>query len=345
MSATDPNTDSRLLEKIERRAVRIWLRRRTAAGAAALAAVALVAVPVMTLDGGERQTVEAADRGTGAADEEPTPSALEPAPTTTTSTTSSTAPPRSEPPRSEPPPEALTVDGASGQLTASATVDDSRARTGQVLTFALEAHDENAAWVGFEVDFGDGTGRAMAVPDLSCPGDDAEEPTSDGPVDEAEEHEHTYGFPGTYQVVVTAHSGGCSGQGAAVELRFDVEVEGPDPVRRTASDGGLDVELLVSTDEPAADETVIFRVRATDSDGLMTEFTWEPGDGQPGKERTSGTECESHDGGSDRFTDFTEHVRHAYAQPGTYEAVVTITTSTCDDPPERVEIRAPVEVE
>lgn len=340
MPATDPNPDTPLLEKIERRAVRIWLRRRIAAGTAVLAAVALVAVPVMTLDGGERRTVEAADPAAGADDEEPTASSLEPVPTTTTSTTTSTAPPRSEPP-----PEPLTVDGASGQLTASATVDDSRARTGQVLTFALEAHDENAAWIGFEVDFGDGTGRSMAVPDLSCPGDDAEEPTSDGPVDEAEEHEHMYGFPGTYQVVVTAHSGGCSGQGEAVELRFEVEVEGPEPLRRTASDGGLDVELLLSTDEPAVDETVIFRVRATDSEGLMTEFTWAPGDGQPGKERTSSTHCEPREGEVDRFTDFTEHMRHAYARPGTYEAVITFTTSTCDDPPERVEIRAPIDVE
>ncbi len=339
MPPTDRHPDhGSVLETIERRAGRIWLRRRLAAASAVIAAVAIVAVPVTALGGGDRQTIEAAGDPTASSTEEPGTSAVEPAPTTTTSTTSSTVPPDSAPP-----PQPLTAEGSSGELTASATVDDAQAHTGQVLTFDLDAHDENAAWVGFGVDFGDGNGRSMAVPNVACPDEGAEDPPSDEPVDD-DTVEHAYAFAGTYEVVVTVRSGGCSSPEEAVELRLEIEVEGPDAARWTATSGGLDVELLASTDEPAAGETVTFRIRATDSDGLLTEFAWKPGDGQSGFGRTSGTECESHGGELDLYTDFTEYVDHAYAEPGTYEAVVTVTTSTCDDPSERVEIRAPIKV-
>ena len=197
---------------------------------------------------------------------------------------------------------------------------------GQTFDVSVDAHDNAGEIRGVEIDFGDNQTWGGLPFDLVCGAEAGTTPT-EGPDQQRPRVEHSYRKAGTYDITVSAYSGGCFVHYDRASVRTSVKVvsdatqsNGPRPPRAKIG------HAYYVNDDPSV---LVSDIGGYDDDGYVTEVVVDWGDGTDTEVLTRPLSKCSTDGGWPNGW-FFDSLKHAYAEEGDYEVSVEVTSVGCD---------------
>ena len=320
---------------VRRKAAAIQYRRRVGAlGAGALTLLLLAGgIALAGIGGGSKRTVRTAGRlpEMTSTSEEPTTSTeapttaaatIVPAPRPTRSTT--TTVPR--------PPRTTTTVWAGKGLTVDVSAIPDYAPTATLVHYVVHVRDDSGTVNDLRFSYGDGTGAVGMGVAIDCAAPDAQHPaTPPPPTDRTFEFDHGYRRAGTYVAVAHVGTGGCPWDASEQRDASTTVAATPGP---TPSNGPVQPKAFLSQFWPPGGDATVVHVSewGTDDDGYITRYSVDWGDGSAATV-TDYSLSQCHDPGTTwPQTQNGNHADagHAYSQPGTYTARLTVKSVGCD---------------
>ena len=198
---------------------------------------------------------------------------------------------------------------------------------GELFDISYTVTDDEGELRGVMIEWGDGKTWGGMPMDLVCDSVAGDEKPSEEATDKSEQMTHAYRQPRTYEVTVSAYTGGCFAHWDRAAVSFEIE----------ATDTGAELNGPM---EPRAKighayytggnpSVLVSDIGGYDEDGFVQRIEIDWGDGSSEVMERPWESCDA-EGANYPGGWFSEPREHAYEEPGGYEVAITVESAGCD---------------
>lgn len=199
---------------------------------------------------------------------------------------------------------------------------------GQPFEISYDISDDEGELRGTLIEWGDDKVSGGMPMDLVCSATAGQPQPTEKATTETESLEHAYRAAGTYEISLTASTGGCFTTSDEATVVFQVEVIGAGDV----SNGPLvpKAEIGHAYYMDGDPSVLVSDIGGYDEDGFVDRIEIDWGDGLTETMEQPVSKCEESRGGWPGGW-FSRPTEHAYEEPGEYQVTIEVTSVGCDD--------------